>query len=248
MESLLQHSTANMIGSPLWRAEDRYVPTLAECSGLVEEGRLFLLEYAKTGNIQIASEALLNDVLPQRSRATRKTIVSVIRKRLVKWYPPDWVLADLVAFAQDTKTDALKAALLLHTARQDTLLYDFVHQVVVPCWQNGIRVLTPSDVQRFLDDAQEDHTEVLNWSHATCEELASNVLTMLRDYGLLAGTVEKFITVPIVPTPVVAHLVRLLRAEGIPDAQLAWHADWRLWLWDETRIQRAIGEVVGLEN
>jgi hypothetical protein len=249
MESLLQeHSTQDQSGSPLWHSEDIYLATLARRSGLVEESRLFLLEYAKTGNIQTASDALVNGVLPQRSRATRAAIVPVIQQRLVQWHPPDWVLADLVTFAQDTSIDALRAALLLHTARQDSLFYDFVQQVVVPCWRSRTRVPTQASVHRFLDDAQEDRTEIQCWSRATREKLASNVLNTLRDSGLLKGTVQKSITLPIVPTPVVVHLVRLLRAEGVNDEHLAMHADWRLWLWDETWAQRAINEVIRLES
>ena len=167
------------------------------------------------------------------------TIVSIIRKRLVGWYPPDWVLADLVAFAQDTNRDALRAALLLHTARQDTLLYDFVQQVVVPTWQGGMRVLTSADVQCFLDGAQETHAEILRWSHSTRQKLASNVLTTLQDYGLLTGDTRstkyivgsKLIAVAIVPAAVFLHLVRLLQAEGVEDEQLGVHPDWQLWLW-----------------
>jgi hypothetical protein len=52
-----------------------------------------------------ASNALVRGVLPQRSRATRAAIVHVIRQRLVQWHPPDWVLADLVAFALVSDND-----------------------------------------------------------------------------------------------------------------------------------------------
>jgi hypothetical protein len=64
---------------PIWHAEDHYLPTLARHSGLLEETRLFLQEYSKTGNIQVASDALVNGVLPQRSYAVRTAIVHVIR-------------------------------------------------------------------------------------------------------------------------------------------------------------------------
>ncbi len=68
--------------------------------------------------------------------------------------PPAWVLDDLVTFAQDGHQTELQAALLLHTARQDNLLYDIIQQVVVPRWFAGERELIRADIQRFLDDVR----------------------------------------------------------------------------------------------
>ena len=81
-----------------------------------------------------------------------------------------------------------QAAMLLHTARQDNLLYDFIQQTVVQRWFAGERELIRADVQRFLDSVQSSHPEMAGWSHSTREKLSSNMLTTLRDFGLLQGT------------------------------------------------------------
>ena len=96
-----------------------------------------------------------------------------------------------------------QAAMLLHTTRQDHLLYDFVQQIVVQRWFAGERQLIRADVQRFLDSVQSAHPEVDKWSHSTREKLSRNMLTTLRDFGLLQGTVSKQIVEPIVPPVVV---------------------------------------------
>src|SRR5205823_5052842 len=62
----------------------------------------------------------------------------------------------------------------------------------------------------------------------------------IRDLGLLQGKVSKQIVEPIVPPIVVHHLIRLLQEEGIPPEQVAHHPDWKLWLWDAARAQKAI--------
>jgi hypothetical protein len=167
--------------------------------------------------------------------------MQIIQQRLVRWNPPGWVLDDLVGFAQDPLPDSLRAALLLHVPRQDALLYDVVQSVIGPRRQAGESDVVRADVQRFLDAAQPAHPEIDKWSHATREKLAGNLLSILRDYGLLQGTVRKRIVEPVVPVPVVAHLVRLLRAEGVAPAELAQHPDWRLWLWEPARAAAASG-------
>ena len=223
-----------------WRASGSYLPTLSSKTSLLEETRQFLLTYARLRDIEATRLALVNGGLLQRSRATRATIVKIVQLRLTRWHPPAWVLDDLITFAQDGHQAELQAALLLHTARQDILFYDIIQQVVVPHCFAGERELIRADIQRFLDEVQSRHPEVTGWSHSTREKLSGNVLTTLRDFGLLQGTAAKQIIEPIVPPAVVLHLIRLLQAEGISPEQVAQHPDWRLWLWDAARAQKAI--------
>jgi len=232
-----------------WRATGLYLPSLASKAGLLDETRQFLQLYLRLGDLAATRRALIDGELPQRARETRATIVTVIQQRLSRWLPPDWVLADLAAFAADTAQPTLQAALLLHVVRQDALLYDFVQHSVVPRWGAGERMLIRADVQRFLDLAQPAHPEVDSWSHATREKLAGNVLSVLRDYGLLQGRDPKQIVEPFVPEAVTGHLVRLLHAEGCADDTLADHPDWRLFLWDVRRVRTtlrtlAVGETL----
>lgn len=226
-----------------WRATGPYVPTLASKSSLLDETKIFLDIYAQVGDLHKTSQALVNGALPQRSRRTRSTIVGILRMRLVRWNPPVWVLDDLVAFARDPNPNLLCLALLAHIARQDCLLYDFVQQVIVPRWCSGIYKVIRSDVQGFLDKAQEEHTEITHWSYTTRERLSNSVLTVLRDCKLLKGEANKYIVAPLVSPQAVRHLVHLLVAEGVAQEAIPHHADWKLWLWDSTQTQKAIDSV-----
>ncbi len=226
-----------------WRATGSYVPTLSSKTSLLEETRQFLLTYARLGDLKATRQALVNGGLPQRSHATRNTIVRIIQLRLTRWNPPAWVLDDLISFAQDGHQPELQAALLLHSARQDVLLYDIIQHIVVSHWFAGDHKLITSDVQRFLDDMQALHPEVARWSHSTRVRLSRHALAALRDFGLLQGKVSKRIVEPIVPPSVVQHLIHLLQAEGIQPEQLAQHPDWQLWLWDAAQAQKAIEDM-----
>ena len=228
------------LGSITWRATGPYLPTNASKAGLLDETRQFLLTYAQLGEPDATARELTNGGLPQRSRETRRTIVKIIKARLTRWNPPDWVLSELTAFAESHDTDALKSALLLHAARQDALLYDVVLHVIAPCWAEHVLEVSRADVQRYLDSVEPLHPEISGWSRETREKLTGNLLSILRDYGLLAGTATKRIVEPIVPSGVVAHLARLLIAEGLSTEELPLHPDWRLWLWEPERAARAL--------
>jgi transcriptional regulator of NAD metabolism len=229
-----------MQSDPQWRAANVYTTASSSKTGLLDETRLFLTTYATLGDLRATHRALIDGDLPQRSRSTRQTIVDKINKRLTSWNSPAWALDDLAAFAQEDTSTALQAALLIHIPRQDRLLYDVVQHVVAPRWEAGITLVTREDVQRFLDEMTPTHPEIERWTHGTRAKLAGNLLSILRDYGLLKGKERKQIVEPVIPDPVVQHLARLLRAEGIADGELAHHPDWRLWLWDAARAGQAL--------
>lgn len=223
-----------------WRSTGPYVTHNASKTGLLEETRLFLETYALEGNVEQTRQALLTRELPQRSRASRWTILKIIQERLIRWNPPEWVLRDLSAFASSPISESLQAALLLHVTRQDKLLYDFVHEVIVPRWQSGDLTVARSDAQAFLDGAESAHPEISKWSRETREKLTGNMLSILRDYGLMRGTQHKSISEPVVPEPVVSHLLRLLQEEGVAGGEIHRHPDWQVWLWDPRRVKVAL--------
>jgi hypothetical protein len=225
---------------PQWRAANVYTTTSSSKAGLLDDTRLFLTTYTALGDLQATYQALIEGDLPHRSRSTRQTIVDNIRKRLTSWSPPRWVLDDLANFAQEETSAALQSALLIHVPRQNRLLYDAVQHLIAPRWEAGVTLVTREDVQRYLDAMASAHPEIERWTHSTRAKLAGNLLSILRDYGLLKGKERKQIVEPVVPDPVVRHLVRLLRAEGIADGELAHHPDWRLWLWDAARARHAL--------
>lgn len=218
-----------------------YLSTLASKAALLEETRLFLVTYSQYHHdLDATTKALLDTILPQRSRITRSIIVKIIKSRLMNWHPPIWVLQDLISFAHEPNLDALRAALLLHVPRQDHLLYDFVQQVIVPREEKGESKVFISDVQTFLDIALDEHAEISHWSVETRLRAARGVLTTLRDYGLLKGEVNKSIALPAIPDNVVHHLIRLLQAEGLPQEQVVYHPDWQLWLWQPAQVKVAL--------
>ncbi|MCP4166385.1 MAG: DUF1819 family protein [Chloroflexi bacterium] len=230
-----------------WRATTTYTATNVALAGLVDETRLYLQTYDEFGDEDEVRRVMVDERLPQRSRVARAKTTRIIRRRLLNWGPPDWVLGDLVGFARQPNDLALKASLLLHVPRQDALLYDIVQKLIWPKWLTGEKQISRSDVQRILDDKTTEHPEIEGWSTSTRNKLASNMLSITHAYGLLSGKARaqsRDIVEPVVPDEVAQHLIRMLRVEGIPDAELAAHPDWRLWLWDEEHAVAAVNRAL----
>jgi hypothetical protein len=228
------------VSSTRWRAAGPFASNNSSKTGIIDEIGVYLSSLERTGDPAATRAELLDGGLGQKSRSGRETIVRIIQDRLVRWSPPWWVLEDLVEYARDYDRTKLRAGLLLHTIRQDTLLNDFVHLVIVPRWKDGNHFISRSDMQAFLDKAEPQHPEISRWSVQTREKLAGNALSILRDYGLLEGEQRKHIVEPTVPHEVSAHLVRLLQEEGIPTEEIPYHPDWQIWLMDSARVKAEI--------
>ncbi|MBW7882629.1 MAG: DUF1819 family protein, partial [Caldilineaceae bacterium] len=161
-----------------WRATGPFIASSALFSGILEETQLFLLTYAEqkgtiVDRVETTKRLLVDGRLPQRSRSSRDSIVKRISRRLIGWNPPAWVLDDLAAYAAEPALLAFKAALLMHVCRQDQLLYNLVHEVVLPKWQEGHLGIDSTDVQRFLDVQVCNHPEIDSWTRQTRHRLGS---------------------------------------------------------------------------
>ena len=172
------------IAATRWRASGRYTAANMLKPGLVPEITLALQTYDRLGDLAATRRFLQDEGLPQRSRASRTTVVQVFRDRLMTWNPPSWVLDDLIRAANESNQHDLLLLLLLHTARQDVLLYEIVQRLIVPRWREGMTQIGHNDVQAFLDQASPTHPEVTTWTRETRSKLAGNILTVLRDYGV----------------------------------------------------------------
>lgn len=228
--------------STRWRATGHYLASSALFTGILGETRAFLLAYGRAAGslqerAQRAASELISGGLSQRARSSRMSILQRINLRLIVWQPPEWVLDDLVVWARQDSLHDLQSALLLHTCRQDTLLYNIARRVLLPAWVKGGVALRSSDIRAFLAEEEAAHPEILAWSRATRARIATTSLSIFRDYGLLKGKLSMQVVEPIVSSAVSRHLARLLRAEGVADPEIVNHPDWQLFLWTPQKTQ-----------
>ncbi|MGK5084113.1 BrxA family protein [Bdellovibrionota bacterium FG-1] len=181
-------------------------------------------------------------LLRQSARETRGRIWEAIHWRFFAWNPPAWVIADLChASSSDATSSAFVGLVYLHNARRDRLTFDFVTNELY-----ALRASNKSEVRRdrvidFLANASDSPTT--RWRESTRIKLAGNVLTALRDFGLLTGVQRKLLNRPVIPIEVALHLCRLLSAEGLRGRALLEARDWHLFFWEPHDISLALAQL-----
>jgi BrxA len=182
---------------------------------------------------EVRSACLTGRLLRQSARETRHRIWEALHWRYFAWNPPRWVLADLADAAKGGATDRRFVGLAyIHYARRDRLTFDFVTDKLWTCWINKTFEVRRDDVLDFLVDYQSHDAAVKKWRESTRKKLAGNVLSALRDFGVLTGVQRKSLQRPVVAPEVALHLCRVLDGEGLRGRALLEAREWRLFLWE----------------
>lgn len=193
---------------------------------------------------ELRAAALDTRLFRQSARETRRRIWDSIHWRYFAWNPPRWVISDLSAAATTEPHDPrIQGLLYLHYARRDRLTFEFVTNFLFQRWHERQVAVRRDDVLDFLANDHPDDANVRTWSDSTRKKLAGNLLSALRDFGVLTGVQRKVLQLPIVPPEVALHLCRLLHAEGLRGRALLEAPDWRLFLWEAHDIYMALAQL-----
>jgi hypothetical protein len=135
----------------------------------------------------------------------------------------------MVTQAPDTQT--AKLVLFYEFCQARPLLYAVTTECVYPRYTGGFVGVDKSLVQQYLDQIAAEHPEVTEWAPQTREKIVSNILTILRDFGLLEGVQRKEFTRLYVPLAAFVYALYRLTERGVNTPTEVLEAqDWRLFL------------------
>lgn len=206
-----------------------YTTQLQAGLGLVTETRQ-LLELFEPG-------MTISDLTERALASGRFPLVTARRLRNVvaECFAPRYLRAPATAITLKRLAPALSRAefnqlLLIHTARANLVLADFIREVYWPRYSAGRDALTLDDARDFVIAAVREGRTQKPWSDTTIRRIASYLLGCCADYELLGGNGRG--PRPIQPlrlhSKAAAYLAYDLHLQGVGDNQLLAHEDWRL--------------------
>jgi hypothetical protein len=185
---------------------------------------------------QVRDAVLSGSLLAQRSINSRKGIWDRIHYRYLT-HRIDWLISSLIdALVHGAHGTEFVSLLYLHYAIRDRLTYDFVTEVL---WNSGYHtrpLVSRNAVLDFLDHQSPEHPEIERWTETSRVKLAGNMLSALRDFGVLEGIQKKFLVRPSLPLSTANHLLRILIAEGNRGREVLEHSTWRLFMLTEQEV------------
>ena len=187
-------------GDPLPSWSDRGAISARNTSkgALLREAQAVFSALASGASVKEARDLCLSGrILRQSARITRQHIWDALNWRYFLWGPPQWVVDDIKRAAAGEPANPLFVRLAyVHYARRDRLTFEFVTtKLYESARTSGCRV-DRNDVLEFLLHKESNEPQVRRWRDTTRKKLAGNVLSALRDFGIVAGVQSKSVQHP----------------------------------------------------
>jgi hypothetical protein len=136
--------------------------------------------------------------------------------------------------------DIWRPILLWHMTRDEFLLRDFLSHWLFPQFTDGTLLLRTEDIHPYLAELQERGVIQEPWKETTTKRVASGLLRMGVDFGLLKGTSVREFQSYHLPEPSFLYLLHAM-AEQTPNAHKLVHAeDWRMFLMAPDDVEREL--------
>lgn len=206
-----------------------YTTQLQAGLGLVTETRLLLELYEPDLSVaELTEKALNSGQFPLvTARRLRNIVAECFAPRYLRTLGTAVVLKRLASCLSRAELNQL---LLIHTARANLVLADFIREVYWPRYAAGRDALTLDDAREFVIAGMRAGRAQKPWSDTTIRRVASYLLGCCADYELLGGNGRG--PRPIQPlrlhTKVAAYLAYDLHFQGLGDNQILGHEDWQL--------------------
>lgn len=184
---------------------------------------------------EVRTTVMDHDLLGKMTMRTRKNVWEDIRARYLTDGDHAQVLARIVMHAPDRQTERL--LLFYEMCRSSAILRDTTIHCVYHRYSEGYSRIDKGAIHGHFDSIAAEHPELEAWSPQTRDKVASNILTILRDFGLLEGLRQKQFARVYVPLPAFVYVLYRLADDGLRTAQqLLACEDWRLFFLETTDV------------
>lgn len=230
-------NNSSAIQSNIIRDLGPYSSRYTSKGSLLTEAGVVINSLSKGMTINEARERSLDgSLLNQRTHASRLKIWKDLHYRLFS-HRIDWMIAGLKeSRAKGSQSPEFISMVYLNYALRDHLTYDIVTGLIWNRWKQNQLKIEREDILSLLDEVGEVQPQIYRWAESSRRKLASNILTSLRDFGILEGVQRKRIVRPILPLFTAEQLLRILTSEGFRGGEVLKHSTWRLFLYSEEDV------------
>jgi len=166
-----------------------------------------------------------------------------VRKVLNRRFDPEGRDRPLVVLAKgDCDRDVWRPLLLWHMTRDEFLVRDFLITWLYPQHRSGTYRLSTDDVAGYLGSLAEkrESTWSGHWTQATRSRVASGLLRIASDFGLLTGGVQKEFVPYHLPDESFVYLLHAMKATEQNPRRVIDSLDWRMYLLDSADVEREV--------
>jgi hypothetical protein len=127
--------------------------------------------------------------------------------------------------------DEWKPILLWHITRDEFVFRDFLVNWLYPAFTDGVYRVTAQDLYKHLQSLGSRGGLVgRQWSETTTDRVAHSLLVMIRDFGLMTGSVQREFVSYHLPERSLVYLLHAIRDQVTTPSKVLNSTDWRMFL------------------
>ncbi len=215
----------------------RYSSKIIKAGALLPDTKLLLENWDENVDVRTNLDRVgQENLFGKASRSRIEDILLVFRQRYLR---DPHLLKALVALVQGRMpSESLDRILYFQAARSDLLLHDLVTELLNDWSGRSDREIRTWEVQNWVEEqVVADKTE-RPWSEAVQLRVVQGLLSALRDFGILEGSVKKRLAYVYLPLDAFAFIAFQLHSEGRSGKALLHDPEWRLFLLAEGTVER----------
>ncbi|MDY0061157.1 MAG: DUF1819 family protein [Myxococcota bacterium] len=164
-----------------------------------------------------------------------------VYKVLHRRFEPSGEDRPLVELAQGgCDLEKWRPLLLWHMTRDEFLVRDFLANWLYPQFQEGALRVRTDDLLPYLTSLHAKGLVEDAWSESTLERVASGLLRIAVDFGLMTGAIVREFASYHLPDQCFIYLLHALK-EKLPSARQVVHApDWRMYFLEPDDVEREL--------
>jgi len=219
----------------------QYTSKIIKAGALLADTKTLLSHWDVQASIRENLDRMRREnVFGKASRSRVKNILAIFRQRYLK---EEAVAKALVALVNRRFPFAsLDRLLYFHSARADRLLHDIVTELLLPLKVRGIIDIEVNEVERAIAGWVREGKTTSPWGKYTIRRVSQGLLSTLRDFGVLAGAVNKRLAPAYLPIEAFAYITFYLKQCQPSGAKLIDLPDWKLFFLPPEGVERLLVE------
>lgn len=178
-----------------------------------------------------------NNTIGASSASWLRDVYKVLHRR----FDPNGVDRPLALLAKaGLSMESWKPVLLWHMTRDEFLLRDFLTNWLFEEYEKGAFRIRTDDLHPYLGDLHRRGLVEQQWKETTLKRVASSLLRMAVDFGLMTGTAVREFTSYHLPDEVFLYLLHAMFDVHGNGRDVVQSPDWRLYLMSTADVEREI--------
>lgn len=213
---------------------------LIRTGALVEETRVVMRNWdPELGVRENLHGARRKNLIGLRSEALAKVIFATLHRRL-SLLPPEELSALARLANRSVEPGVWQAVLHWHGARVDRLYYEFVTDWLYNQYRQDVAAVATQDIIPHVEDVYVRETGEVRLSDYGRVRAARDLLRMATDFGILTKTNPRRFVSYFLPPTALLYILHNMAERGWASTQIVESRDWRIFLMDESDVEREL--------